>query len=195
MGNCKSTPSTPTVTSLGFTYNSTNAVTNSNLQALAGIMTNVQQAYCKKQGNKMLEIINKIPVGKTSGKPASVVKNKMIALVKIMIDSNKQMESDEKTLLISSLTNLITVSVNNATTDDKVDSTKFKQNLINMVLAICPSASSELSELSELSEPSISNFGSMRSGTNLYIIIAIIVAIVGFYFYKKKNSAFGKRRR
>ena len=47
MGNCKSTPSTPTVTSLGFTYNSTNAVTNSNLQALAGIMTNVQQAYCK----------------------------------------------------------------------------------------------------------------------------------------------------
>ena len=185
MGNCKSTPSLP---SLGFTYKSTDPITNSNLQALAGLMPIAQQQFCKTKGKQIISIINKKDFKDVSGKKASVVISELSGFITSIIDSNEQFGSDEKKLLISTLTNLITVSINNSTTNGIIDSVKFKQNLINMILSICPSAAPTPNE------PSISKFGSMTSGTNLYILIAVIAA-VGFYFYKKKKSAFGKHRR
>jgi hypothetical protein len=77
---------------------------------------------------------------------------------------------------------LITILINTNTVNNKINIQKIVNDVLNILKSICPQISSK------------SNFGGM-SNNCCYITIAIIIAIIIWYFNKKKPTSFGRRYR
>jgi len=141
MGNLFSSP--PDNNEIGLKYDKINPITASNLKAFNSTIQGLQKIMCSKIGQRFYQYILNTPVSKTINVPVADLLNEYKSILKDFIEVSKVMAKEGMPIEIQNFFNnemleFLTVFLNNSAVNGKVDPSKAKQNILDMLVSLCP---------------------------------------------------------